>query len=129
MLGVVSAFLFVPSIVLLSRQNSYYLSLIFVPFVAFVLYNFVSAFYYRLKSHINSDNLEKLSGEKAFGRMVHPTCTTLAILSWGAFIYFPNLKIFMANVWISVVVFSWIKMEKNAYSERPSRSINDTSGP
>jgi uncharacterized membrane protein len=130
MLGVVSAFLFIPSIILFSKTNRYYLSLVSIPFLAIALYNFISAFYYRLNLPADSRELKKLTEKKAFGRMVHPTCTTLAILAWGFFLYSPDLKIFMADIWISIVVFSWIRVEKYAYSERPEKPANDnTSGP
>ena len=60
MLGVVSAFLFIPSVILFSQQNRYYLRLASIPFLIFASYNFASAFYYRLKEHFESDHLEKI---------------------------------------------------------------------
>jgi hypothetical protein len=99
------------------------------PSVILVIYNLASAVYYRFKLHFKSNQLEKMVSRKAFGRMVHPTCTTLAILAWGVFIFSPDLKIFVADIWITVVILSWMRLEKSAYDERPKKPENDTSGP
>ncbi|HLN18711.1 MAG TPA: hypothetical protein VK255_00900 [Patescibacteria group bacterium] len=128
-LGIALAFYFVPSLILLSRINRYYLTLAIFPLLLLVFYNLTTAVFYRQKIGAQSDQLEKLTKEKPFGRLTHPSCTTFAILAWIFFLYFPTLKIFLINVWISIVILLWIKLEKSAYSNKPPKTFDDTSGP
>lgn len=126
-LGVAVAFRLVPPYVLFSRINRYYLTFAIIPLLFFVLYNFWSAIEYRRGLSSSTPHLEELAKKKFFGRVVHPTCTTLAILAWMSFLYFPNLRMFLADVWMTVVIYFWIKLEKSAYS--PKKAKSDDSEP
>lgn len=123
-LGVAVAFRLVPPYVLFSRINRYYLAFAIIPLLIFVLYNLWSAIRYRKRLSSSTLDMEALAKKKPFGRMVHPTCTTLAILAWMSFLYFPDLRMFLSDVWITVVIYFWIKLEKSAYSPKKAKSDN-----
>ena len=56
-----------------------------------------------------------------YGKYVHPTCTTLVILGWIVFFIFPELQIFLAVLWFSMVVVFWMRVEKSFFLGRKSK--------
>lgn len=122
--GIGLSFLIINPVMLLSRSNRYYMSLVAVPIFIIFLYNVASAVYYRTRYFNAVSELEKAVTTGVYGRLIHPTCTALAIIGWIFFIYFPDSRVLAANVWTTFFVFVWIRMEKEAYGRSPKSEID-----
>jgi hypothetical protein len=118
LIGIALAFLFVPNDSVFSSFYRSYIVIAVVPLFIFFLYYLATAIYFRTKFSSSSSRLEKTIRAGVYGRVAHPTCMTLAMAGWIFFIFYPDWRILASNSWMTFVVFFWIKVEENAFSEK-----------
>ena len=123
--GFVLDFIFIPSGILLYNKNiNVYFTAIFLAvfLFLFLIYYIPSAIWERKKFRLYSaEELRKMIHLGVYGKCVHPTCTTLVILGWIVFFIFPELQIFLAVLWFSMVVVFWMRVEKSFFLGRKSK--------
>jgi protein-S-isoprenylcysteine O-methyltransferase Ste14 len=128
-IGIALAFILLPPVSVFPSPYSSYLTIISIPiFVAF-LYYLVTAIYFRTRFPLASTGADKIIKAGVYGRVAHPTCITLVIVGWIFFIFSPDWRILASNLWLTLVVLFWIKVEKDAFVEKPKKSEEtDTMG-
>ena len=117
--GIVLAFGFLPAIQVFPLAYQSYLVIISIPISIICLYYLASAIYFRAKFPLISAGFGKIIKAGVYGRVVHPTCMALAIAGWVLFVFFPDWRTLASDLWMTLVVFFWIKVEENAYAEKP----------
>jgi len=90
--GLVLAYLFIPSGILLFKKNMEVSSsavFLCILISLFLIYYIPSAIWERRKFRLYSGSeMRKMIDLGVYGKCVHPTCTTLAFLGWIAFVFF-----------------------------------------
>jgi hypothetical protein len=115
--GIFLSFLFFPEklIFLLDRTLSL---IIAAPLIIFLVYNLSTAILLHIKARKLYQSEKKLIKSGIYGKYAHPTCTTLAVFSWIIFLLYPDVRIFVSDIWLSFVIISWIEIEKSAYMKK-----------
>ena len=125
--GAALAFSFLPATFVFSRANRAYLTFMSIPFFVLLLYYLASMIYFRAKYSLVSSGFGDLIRAGIYGRVAHPTCIMLAIIGWAIFIYMPDWRVLFSNLWATLVVFFWIKLEKYTFLEHPKSSAGPDS--
>ena len=112
-LGALVAFLFFPYSIIITNSIFLFLLLILLAFI--LVYNLISSAILHHKLSRKMRKEEKLIESGIYGRFSHPTCITLAIIFWIFFLFIPDIRIFVSNVWMTFVLIFWIKTEKSAF--------------
>jgi len=132
--GVVLAFIFIPSGILLYKKNiDVYFSAIFLAtfLFLFLMYYVPSAIWERRKFRLYSaSEMRRMIDLGVYGKCVHPTCTALVFLGWIFFFIFPELRFFISILWFSTVLVFWMRAEKSFFLGRRSKfETGEDSGP
>lgn len=123
--GAALAFVSFPQLMLFSPQNRMYLSIAIVPVVIISVYVLANSLYLRFRTSLASSGMEKIIKAGVYGRFIHPTCTGAAVLFWIVFIFYPDFRILVSNIWITLVVVFWIKLEEKTFLERKKRKSEE----
>ena len=117
--GVFLVFIFIPSGTLLFKKNiqvSFSAVVVGVLILLFLIYYIPSAIWERKKFKLYSGSeMKRMIEMGVYGKVVHPTCTTLAFLGWVVFCIIPDLRIFLAVSWFTLVLVFWIRAEKSFF--------------
>lgn len=115
--GVFLVFLFIPSRLLLPYKME--LSwVIIVPLSLAWIYFLLSSLHFRFQAKPHLRREEKLVQSGMYARYAHPTCMSAVYFSWIIFLLFPNLRILVSVIWMSLMVISWIEIEKSAFKSK-----------
>jgi hypothetical protein len=112
--GVLLSFLLFPSL-LMFQSFKYYTIYIAVIFLVYLAYHFISLVYYRITISKNLLSMNKAIRKGIYGRIAHPTCLSILILSWAFFLIYPDVRVFASDLWMTAVIFFWIKIEENGF--------------
>lgn len=64
-----------------------------------------------------------------YGKVVHPTCISLGIIAWSVFFVYPDLRILFSDIWLTTVIYFWIKVEEGTFISKPKNDIYDNPSP
>lgn len=117
-MGIALDFYLLPQKFVFSTAHRLYLTFLVIPVVVITIYFLASSIYFRAKFPLRSHGFDHHIKTGVFGRTVHPTCMTLAIIGWVFFIYYPTWQVFISSAWATLVIFFWIKVEQDAYGEK-----------
>ena len=111
-LGVVSAFKFISPLRLIPRN-------MFTPFLIFPA-AFYSGFIYlkALQVHrqapLSAAAINHLVTTGIYAKVRHPIYSAAIVFGWGCFFFLPNLRMLIGMVWLTLVLFFWMKLEEQA---------------
>jgi hypothetical protein len=86
---------------------------------AMAFYELARGLVVRLRTPLTPKGLRWIISRGDYGKCVHPTCTLSVLVLWGAFLLFPDLRLFAAAIWTSAVVYVWIKLEEEVVVAKP----------
>jgi len=122
-LGAFLAFLFFPNSIILTNSILSFSLLILLAFI--LVYNLISSVILHYKIPYKMRKEEELVKAGIYGKFSHPTCTTLAVVFWMFFLFIPDLRIFISDVWMTFILFFWINTEKSAFSKSKEKTDKD----
>ena len=125
-IGIIMAFLILPDRLIALSGGQELLSLAFIPLVIFLIFYAASIIYCYSRYSLKNSGFEKLVAAGVYGRRIHPTCTLVVIASWGIFIFFPDIRILVSDIWITLVVFFWIKLEEAVHMDKKNKKYTQT---
>lgn len=94
-------------------SNSLYVLLFFFT-ACYWLFMFISAWSVHRQALRNADNIDHIISVGIYRRLRHPMYSSDILLAWGFFLYIPSLSIFVAVLWLSLVLLFWAKWEEKA---------------
>lgn len=119
--GAFSAFIFFPAKMAFNIGIERWF--LIVPLAAFFVYHLSSAIYQHFKFYPISQKEIMAIKKGVYGKFAHPTCTTLTILGWIIFLYYPETRIFFSMAWMTFLVFFWIRLEESFFMGKGRRII------
>ena len=126
--GALLSFLFFPGKYLFP-VDSKLSSIAAVPLIVIMLYYLIKsvALHFKLKSRERKE--ENLVQAGIYGRFEHPTCTCLVFFFWIIFLFFPDVRMFIGNIWITAVIVIFLEIEKSVYRKKQSGEERPDLGP
>jgi protein-S-isoprenylcysteine O-methyltransferase Ste14 len=110
--GAAAALLFAPGIELLPK-NILGLALFALSFLNW-LYFFVSALLANREAAKSASGISKIVDFGVYGIVRHPIYFADILFAWGVFLLLPSSKVFLAALWLTVVMVYWSKLEERA---------------
>lgn len=121
--GILSSFFLLPGLFLFPGALIYtrYIAAIALLYLA---YHLISSIYYRVSLPPDSIKMSKIIQRGIYGKIVHPTCVSILILSWALFLIYPDVRIFASSIWMAAVIFFWIKIEESEFIKKRKKNNN-----
>jgi len=94
------------------------LRLAIVPALFFWIYFFAGAVKVHREAAESIAGITKIITTGAYAKVRHPIYSADIILSWGIFLYLPNLRILLCVFWLNAVLFFWMKLEEGLLIEK-----------
>lgn len=114
--GVILVFKFIESSFIIPR-NMFTLFLIF-PAILYWIYFFGGAILVHRKAPLSVEKIDKLVTSGVYGKVRHPIYSADIVLGWGIFFFYPSTNFFLAVVWLTLILFLWMKMEEKGLIEK-----------
>jgi hypothetical protein len=110
--GVILSFYFFPPGLVLPKYN--FLSILVIPAVAYWVYGVLG--HAQIKRDIAKGiyMIEEMSARYDYGMLSHPVCIANVLLAWGIFFLYPDIRIMVSAIWMSVIIGLWMRLERNA---------------
>lgn len=89
-----------------------------IPAGIYWLYFFVGALRVHKKAAVSAVKIDRIVKEGVYSIVRHPIYSGDIVLAWGIFFYWPYLKILLSAIWLTVVLFFWMKLEEKALEEK-----------
>ncbi|OGF20476.1 hypothetical protein A2316_01455 [Candidatus Falkowbacteria bacterium RIFOXYB2_FULL_38_15] len=84
----------------------------------FWLYFFISAVYIHKQVIKSAEKINKIIDVGVYSIVRHPIYMADVILAWGVFIAFPNLRVFVAVIYSTIIWFAWMKLEEKVLIDK-----------
>ncbi len=118
-IGVVLAFYAISPGIIFKKSFNHWL--IVFPVALFLLYHLASVIYWRNRLPFISCSEKRIIRAGVYGKCAHPTCTSLVILGWISFFYFPDARMLASVGWLTFMVIFWISVEKTFFIGKKSK--------
>lgn len=115
-LGVFVIFFFVPSSILLPSMPLG--SIIFIIAIIYWLYFTLGAIHIHKRAHSSLENVDSIINTGVYGLVRHPMYGSNIILIWALFIIFPDLKVLLSVIWVSVTMIIWTELEERWLAQK-----------
>ncbi|HBP01221.1 MAG: hypothetical protein UY41_C0012G0020 [Candidatus Moranbacteria bacterium GW2011_GWE1_49_15] len=122
-IGVFLAFLYVPAMDVFER--TFLGSLVFVLTICYWAYFFIGSIIVNRKAALSVDSIDRLVTEGVYGMVRHPIYSADIFLSWGFLLVFPDLKVLVSVIWLTLVLAYWMVLEENALEEKFGREYRE----
>ena len=66
----------------------------------------------------NAEKINKIIDVGVYSIVRHPIYMADVILAWGVFIAFPNLRVFVAVIYSTIIWFAWMKLEEKVLIDK-----------
>jgi len=111
--GVWLAFSFFPEGFVLPRNNL--MSLLIVPAIIYWLTRSLSLFWVRRHATAHGAfQINELAQKEDYGMISHPLCVADVLVAWGIFFYYPDIRVLVSVIWMTLVMAFWLRLERNA---------------
>ncbi|EKE11272.1 MAG: hypothetical protein ACD_15C00111G0001 [uncultured bacterium] len=118
-LGIFAAFQIVPPRFVFPRNML--TPFLAIPAIGYWIYFFVGAIKVHRKAPLSADAIDRLVVEGVYGKVRHPIYSADIVLAWSAFFFYPDTKIFVSVLWLTLVMLIWMKIEEKALIEKFGR--------
>ena len=123
--GVLFAFAFFPAEIIFPDPPFYFKFITILLGIIF-LYYFISAIVLRFSSILKKQNEKKIIKMGFYGRLIHPTCISAVFMAWIIFSLYSDFRILISDIWMTIVVISWISMEKSFFRHDGLPKLDET---
>jgi protein-S-isoprenylcysteine O-methyltransferase Ste14 len=114
--GVLLIFAFAPAEKVLTQNALTYLLVISA--VLYWLYFFSLAVHINRGAASSSVKTDKLIQSGVYGLVRHPIYDADIVLAWGVFLFWPTLRVFLIAIWLTAVLFYWMRLEEKILTEK-----------
>ena len=121
--GVIFSFQIFPSEDIFT-PNSFTFYLI-VPAFLYWLYFFIGAMLVHRKAPRSVHSIDKIVKKGVYQRVRHPIYSADIMLAWGIFSYWPSYRALSSVIWLTIVLFTWMRLEEKALTEKFGRDYVD----
>jgi protein-S-isoprenylcysteine O-methyltransferase Ste14 len=115
-LGVFIIFFFVPSRILLPNVPLGFI--VFLLAIFYWLYFSLGAIHIHKRAHANLENIDSVVTSGVYSLVRHPMYSSNIVLVWALFIIFPDLRVLLSVVWVSVAMIIWIELEERELAQK-----------
>lgn len=115
--GVVLAFWNIPSGAMMPFDPGVTWILVLLLGIVFI-YHLISSVILRANAVVFFLRDDRLIGSGTYAKASHPTCTTAVILGWMLFVIFPDFRMLISVLWMTLVVVFWIWIEESAFQKK-----------
>ena len=115
-IGVFVSFRFFPKIEIFPRNAV--TPFLIIPAGIYWLYFFVGALRVHRKAALSAAKIDRIVKEGVYSIVRHPIYSADIVLAWGIFFHWPYLKILLSAIWLTLVLFFWMKLEEKTLAEK-----------
>jgi protein-S-isoprenylcysteine O-methyltransferase Ste14 len=115
-LGIFIVFSFFPKAEIFPRNAI--TSFLIIPAGIYWLYFFIGALRVHRKAALSAAKIDRIVIESVYSVVRHPIYSGDIVLAWGIFFYWPLLKVFISAIWLTIVLFSWMRIEEKVLEEK-----------
>jgi len=63
-------------------------------------------------------SIDKIVKEGIYQRVRHPIYSGDIVLVWGIFFHWPSIRALISVIWLTTVLFFWMRLEEKALAEK-----------
>ena|SRR3989338_3232695 len=105
-------------------QNAFTYILV-VSAVFYWLYFFSLAVFINRQAAQSSVKTEKLVQHGVYGLVRHPIYAADIVLAWGMFLFWPRLGVLVSAIWLTLIMFYWMRLEEGVLMEKFGQDYAD----
>ncbi|HKZ46024.1 MAG TPA: isoprenylcysteine carboxylmethyltransferase family protein [Thermodesulfobacteriota bacterium] len=114
--GITFSFQIFPSEVLFMPNK--FTSYLIIFAILYWLYFFVGAMIVHRKAPRSVHSIDKIVKEGVYQRVRHPIYSADIVLVWGIFSHWPSYRALSSVIWLTIVLFFWMRLEEKALTEK-----------
>ena len=114
--GVSVLFRFFPKIEIFPKNPI--TSFFIIPAGIYWLYFFVGALLVHKKAALSAAKIDRIVKVGVYSIVRHPIYSADIVLAWGIFFFWPHLKVSAAVLWLTIILFFWMKLEERVLEEK-----------
>ena len=92
-----------------------------LPAILYWLYFFIGAMLVHRKAPRSVYSIDKIIREGVYQRVRHPIYSGDIVLVWGIFSHWPSHRALSSVIWLTIILFFWMRLEEKALSEKFGR--------
>ncbi len=96
-----------------------------IPAILYWLYFFIGAMIVHRKAPRSIRSIDKIVKEGVYQRVRHPIYSADIVFAWGIFSYWPSHRALSSVIWLTIVLFFWMRLEEKALTEKFGRDYLD----
>ncbi len=89
-----------------------------IPTFLYWLYFFIGAMIVHRKAPRSVHSIDKIVKEGVYQRLRHPIYSGDIVLVWGIFSHWPSMRALSSVIWLTIVLFFWMRLEEKALTEK-----------
>ncbi len=82
------------------------------------LYFLCRAVYIHRQVVLSADKITKLVSQGVYGLVRHPIYAADLVLAWAIFLFWPERRVLISVLWLTLVLIFWMKLEERALTEK-----------
>ena len=96
-------------------------SYLIIPAILYWLYFFIGAMLVHRKAPRSVHSIDKIIREGVYQRVRHPIYSGDIVLVWGIFSHWPSHRALSSVIWLTIILFFWMRLEEKALTEKFGR--------
>lgn len=96
-------------------------SYLIIPAILYWLYFFIGAMLVHRKAPRSVYSIDKIIREGVYQRVRHPIYSGDIVLVWGIFSHWPSHRALSSVIWLTIILFFWMRLEEKALTEKFDR--------
>jgi len=93
-------------------------SILVISAVVYWLYFFLRALSIHRQAIVSVAKIDKIVKEGVYSLVRHPIYVADIVLAWGIFLFLPQERILTSTIWLTLVIFFWMRLEERALTEK-----------
>ncbi len=86
--------------------------------VLYWMYFFSLSIYLNRQAYLSAEKTEKLIQLGVYSVVRHPIYASDIVLAWGIFLFWPTLAVLTSVIWLTLVMFYWMRLEEKVLLEK-----------
>ncbi len=115
-IGIYASFQLAPNIKIFPKKI--FTSFLIIPAGIYWLYFFVGAIRVHRKAALSAEKIDRIVKEGVYSIVRHPIYSGDIVLAWGIFFFWPEPRVLSAILWLTIILYFWMKLEEKALEEK-----------
>ncbi len=82
------------------------------------LYFFSLATYINRQAVLGADKITRVVNRGVYGLVRHPIYAADLVLAWAIFLFWPEKRVLVSVLWLTLILLFWMKLEERALTEK-----------